>query len=278
MESEVGDFFARGFGGYPVLKLRGAFGVDVRVALRVEGDDAVWVVQRRVVFHEDDEVGFALEGDEGCAVGEGVRALLVGEEEGLSHSDAGGDVPLGGEGDGAVLRLDFLPNGFFFFVGSGFIAAGDEGGLRFGELGEGGDDAVFAGEVGGVFGGSDDDEVVSHEGCSAGAELILDELDFVGGGVDHEDVGVAVFADFERAAGADGDDAGDALGLLVEVREDGVQQSGVFGGGGGGEPQLPPRKSGGGKEEGEEEGEFHWGGFYTNGGESRVNSERVKAS
>ena len=121
---------------------------------------------------------------------------------------------------------------------SGFVAARDERGLNFCDAGEGGDDAFFAGNAGRVGVGADDDEVVSHESGAPESELILDEQNFIRGGVDHQDVHIAVFAQFERSSGADRDDMRFAFGALaVKMREDEVQQSGVFGGGGGGQAQ-----------------------------------------
>ncbi len=64
---------------------------------------------------------------------------------------------------------------------------------------------------------------------------MLDELEFAGPVVDQEHIGITFLTQFQRLSGAYGDYPDFNAGLLLEHRQQVVEQSRGLGGGGGGE-------------------------------------------
>ena len=95
--------------------------------------------------------------------------------------------------------------------------------------------ALDAGRVGGR---ADDDEVVMHDQFAFLAGAFIHECLLGCRRVDQEHVGVALLAHFHGLAGADSHSLYNVTGLLLEERDEHIQQAGILGGSGGGQDDV----------------------------------------
>ena len=86
-------------------------------------------------------------------------------------------------------------------------------------------------DLGRVGGGADDDEVVVHDEPAVDAVSVGHELLLRSGGVDEQHVRLALLAHGHGLAGADGDRLDEVAGLLLEDRDQDVEQPRVLGAG-----------------------------------------------
>jgi hypothetical protein len=106
------------------------------------------------------------------------------------------------------------------------------------QLAEGRDDVARAAQPERILLRTDQDEVVVHHVAAVHAVAVGDELVLGGAGMHQHHVDVAVLAQFERLAGADRDYMHlDAI-LLLEHRQDDLEQPGVLRAGGGGQADV----------------------------------------
>ena len=91
--------------------------------------------------------------------------------------------------------------------------------------------SVAARDLGRVRLRSDEDEVVVHDGEALHAVALGEELLLGGSRVHEHHVGIAAAREVERLAGAERDDAHLDAGLLLEDRQDVLEEPGLLGGG-----------------------------------------------
>src|SRR5215472_8899772 len=145
--------------------------VDARTVGRIDLHNRVDVQERLVLLHEDGQVDALLEGKPSAAIGDGVRATVVGDAERLAHALARLDVP-------RPLRPDarLLPEPKLQEVGAGLVSAGHEARLRLGNSLESVHGLGRAFDPGGIVLGTDNDEVVVHDEAAILHFAVLDVL------------------------------------------------------------------------------------------------------
>jgi hypothetical protein len=82
--------------------------------------------------------------------------------------------------------------------------------------------------LGGIRGGTDDDEVVVHHGSALAALAVGHQLFLGGGGVGEHDVGLTASAHLDRLAATDRDRLDPVAAFTLERRDQHVQQTGVL--------------------------------------------------
>ena len=97
-------------------------------------------------------------------------------------------------------------------------------------------DAVFA-DIGRIVLGAEQDEVVVHRVEAFFGMSVGDELVFRFARMHEQHIGIALRANLDRLPGADGDDIDAAVTRLLELGQNGIEQTGVGGAGRRGEFQ-----------------------------------------
>ena len=90
----------------------------------------------------------------------------------------------------------------------------------------------------GVVGGTNDEKVVVHDQHTLGAVALLHPLQFAGWRVHQHDVGFAPCAEGQGGPGADRDGFDVVASLLLEQRDQHVEQATALGNGGGRQDQV----------------------------------------
>jgi len=225
LDAEGLDGRLGGRGDEEVLEGTAARDVDAGGPHGVGAQDVVDVRERGVALEHDAELDSLLERQVGAAVRQRVGALLRRDRQRGAHALAALDVPVATRHDARG-----LPEGLLLQVGSGAVAAGDEARARPGDLAErarrapGGSPA----DPGGVGGWPHEHEVVVHDEPTVDQDARAEVLPLERRRVNQDYVRVAVGAELEGGAGADGDGPHRVAGPPLEQGNQHVEQARVL--------------------------------------------------
>ncbi len=196
------------------------------VLFRIDQDHAVLVEQLGIAFDNDLQVAFVLEADPGRTVGQRVGAHAGGGVERGAHARTGGAVPVAA--GGLDVDAGALPKLQLSLVRTRIIAARGERRLGRGNRLQGCGSILRARHFGRVACRTDDDEVIVHDVEALDAATLGNKFFFGRFGVHQKDVAIAVRRILDGLAGADCHHANVDAGLLLEHRQDVIEQAGVL--------------------------------------------------
>src|SRR6185503_8347770 len=193
----------------------------------VDEHDPVLIEEPLVALDEHREITAVLEGQPRSAVGEKVGVHSDGGIERRAHALARVAIP------GAFVLRDVdagrLPDLELCEMGPAPVAARHERRPRRADFAERFERVLAAAHFRRVGFRTDQDEVVVHDVLPLHAEALGEEPLFQRSGMNENDVGVAATPHVERLAGAERDDAHLNAGLLFELWQQVLEQSGLLG-------------------------------------------------
>jgi len=218
------------FIGYQeVDKLIGQLAVHAGTLLRVHGHDHINVQEIVSGLDERHKGQFALVGQEGGRVGQGVGLQFIGHVKGGSHALPSLDVPLAGGVYLSVIVARLLPEKLLAGVGAGVVASGYKlylariglALLHDGDKGRGG---VHAADACRIVLWAYHVEVVVGYASSLQAVPVLDELQLSLLIVDHEHVHVAALSVLDGYSCSPGDHIQRYVILCIELLLDRIKK------------------------------------------------------